>query len=472
MIGFTMYSSQVGWSYLDGIPALLPHDGLTILLDGLSYLCRNRPSDPLSWLSSFLVDPSTLEPTDIEGPAEHTTAYLVRCGVYDNLLRAFRGDASSVLCTSIISLQHGPYKISAMSHSRPLPVSFDCVCTIPEAMVPEDVKKTVQMGLPDRQDKDDDDWLRVRDKFTVPISLQVELQPKYKVEVSKKYQEDFFVEVHCPALIRHLGGERDSSVLSEPQIAHLVQGIHSESSLSRRWKMLSASPRTIHDDLSSIYSGDMSSWLAVHHVVALESDHECIDGNWCTWYDLSDMLHDISQKGRRLKCDKEAYLRLHVLYMLNWRLFYYPLYKSEGRLHNHENHFDLHMSTRISASEWAEWNRPVIVEEHETPSGYRHRLIGRSATITSKHEGWIIEDPEWSEWTLTGNVFKRRLIDCGGIWHHDKQYGLTNSVNYRLMDLCLWVQERIISDYFSCASSILPKDTWRYVQLKGGKRVS
>lgn len=130
---FTMYSSQVGWSYLDGIPALLPHDGLSILLDGLSYLCRNRPSDPLSWLSSFLVDPSTFEPTDIEGPAEHTTAYLVRCGVYDNLLRAFRGDASSVLYTSIISLQHGPYKISAMSHSRPSPVSFDCVCMIPEA---------------------------------------------------------------------------------------------------------------------------------------------------------------------------------------------------------------------------------------------------------------------------------------------------------------------------------------------------
>lgn len=42
------------------------------------------------------------------------------------------------------------------------------------------------MGLPDRQEKDDDEWLRVRDKFTVPISLQVELQPKYKVEVSKK----------------------------------------------------------------------------------------------------------------------------------------------------------------------------------------------------------------------------------------------------------------------------------------------
>lgn len=469
----TMHSSQVGWSYLDGIPALLPHDGLTILLDGLSYLCRNRPSDPLSWLSSFLVDPSTLEPTDIEGPAEHTTAYLVRCGVYDNLLRAFRGDASSVLYTSIVSLQHGPYKISAMSHSRPSPVSFDGACTIPEARVPEDIKKTVQMGLPDRQEKDDDEWLRVRDKFTVPISLQVELQPRYRVEVSKKVQEDFFVEVDCPALKRHLGEERDSSVLSEPQIAHLVQGMYSVSSLSRRWKMLQASPDAIRDDLSRIYSGDVSSWLAVHHVVAMESDHECIDGDWCTWFDLSDVSNGISGRGRRLTCGKEAYLRLHVLYMLNWGLFYYPLYKSEGRLYGHDNNFDLHMSRRVSASVWDEWNRPVIVEEHETPSGYRHRLIGRSrATLTSKHEGWIIQDPEWSEWTLTGNMFKRRLIGCGGIWHHDKGYGLINSVNDRLMDLRLGVQERIISDYLSCASSILPKDTWRSVQHKKEKGVS
>ena len=36
------------WKYLDGIPALLPHNGLSILLDGLSYLCLNRPSDPLN----------------------------------------------------------------------------------------------------------------------------------------------------------------------------------------------------------------------------------------------------------------------------------------------------------------------------------------------------------------------------------------------------------------------------------------
>ena len=95
--------------------------------------------------------------------------------------------------------------------------------------------------------------------------------------------------------------------------------------------MLKASPKAIHDDLSSIYSGDMSCWLAVHHVVALESDHEYIDGDWCTWYDLSYMSDGTSQKGRRLKCIKEAYLKLHVLYMLNWRLFYYPLYMSEGQ---------------------------------------------------------------------------------------------------------------------------------------------
>jgi hypothetical protein len=469
----TMFSSQVGWSYLDGIPALLPHDGLTILLDGLSYLCRNRPSDPLSWLSSFLVDPSTSESTDIEGPAEHTTAYLMRCGVYDNLLRAFRGDASSVLYTSIISLQHGPHNMSAMSHSRPSPIAFDGVCMIPEAKVPEDSKTALQMMMvPDGQETDDDDWLRVRDQFTVPISLEVELRPVFKVEIGQRDQDDLSVMVDCPALIRHLGGARDSPLLSEPQIAHLVQGMYSVSSLSRRWKMLSASPRTIHDGLSSIYSGDMSSWLAVHHVVAMESDHECIDGDWCTWYDLSDVFHDISRNGRRLTCGKEAYFRLHVLYMLNWRLFYYPLYKSEGRLYGHDNHFGLHMSTRISAREWAEWNRPVIVEEHEIPSGARVRLIGRSDSITSKHEGWIIDDPEWSKWTLTGNILKRRLIDCGGIWHHDKLYGLIDSVNYRLMDLRARVQERIVFDYLSCASSILPKDTWRYVQLKGGKRVS
>jgi len=445
----------VDWNYQDGIPALLPHSGLSILVDGLSYLCKNRPSDPLNWLSSFLIDPATLKSADVEGPSEYTTAYLVECGVFDNLLRAFRGDTSSVLYNSIVSLQHGPHNKSAFHHSRPLPVSFDGVCIIPEARVPINNK----MG-PDSQEMDDDDWLLVRDKFTVPTSLEVELRPVFKVETGRRDQEDLSVMVECPALKRHLG-DRSDSLLSEPQIAHLAQGMYSVSSLSRRWKMLKASPKAIHDDLSSIYSGDMSSWLAVHHVVALESDHEYIDGDWCTWYDLSYMSDGTSQKGRRLKCIKEAYLKLHVLYMLNWRLFYYPLYMSEGQLYDHANSFDLHMSTCISASKWAEWNRPVIVEERDTPSGYPVRLIGRSrATLTSEYEGWIVQDPEWSEWTEM-HCGKRRLIGCSGIWQYDKIYGLPDSVSHRLMDLRAWVQERIVFDYLRCASSILPKDVWR-----------
>jgi hypothetical protein len=146
-----------------------------------------------------------------------------------------------VLYSSIVSLQHGPHNKSAISHSRPLPVSFDGKFIIPEAQVPEDSKMALRNWAPDSQEMDDNEWLLVRDTFTVPISLEVE-QPVFKVEVGGRDQEDLLVKLDCPALKRHLGDKRDP-LLSEPQIAHLVQGIYSVSSLSRRWKMLNASTR-------------------------------------------------------------------------------------------------------------------------------------------------------------------------------------------------------------------------------------
>jgi len=48
--------------------------------------------------------------------------------------------------------------------SGPLPVSFDGVCVISEARIPEDCRMTAQNWAPNGQEMDDADWLCVRDK--------------------------------------------------------------------------------------------------------------------------------------------------------------------------------------------------------------------------------------------------------------------------------------------------------------------
>ena len=302
----------------------------------------------------------------------------------------------------------------------------------------------------------------------MPVNVDVEVNPRYTVEISKRDQDDFDMLLDTPALIRHLGGERDT-LLSEAQIAHLALGMYGYSSVSRRWRMLLSSSQVIRDDLSCIYSGDMSSWLAVHHVIAMESDHECINGEFCTWYDIpywSDYWAG-NGRGRPITCSKEAYLSLHVLYILNWRLSCYPLYEAEGRLYDHPSAFDLKMKWHVSASEWAEWNKPVIVEEREIyGTSVTERYVGRSERDLRPDEGWVIHSPKWKELSRS-HWSRRRLIGHSGLFFDNRAYDLVNSVDERLYNIreIIQVYDPYIHDkYQRCALSILPQYVWRMTE--------